>query len=214
MAPTIPPIPDEPPTPKDGGIAVPGGDTGENNLFDRIARQGADDWTRANTAQDMLTFMQNLTKNNCCIRNLTFSGHGWAPGRDNAVHRGPGIPGATAGSDGLYENATPHDSEGANLSDLGRQINAGKIRFCEPCTIQIHSCRISASFIRSLASLTKCNVVAASSSCRPYGPNPDLWESVPGVWKERTDQGGGYNGFWESEGGGPVREIGPVYEPR
>jgi hypothetical protein len=206
--------PPTPPSPKDGGISVPGGDNSENNLFDRVARDGADDWTRANTAQEMFAFMQRLTKNNCCIKNLTFSGHGWGPGRDNAVHRGPGIPGATPGSDGLYENGVAHDRGGANLSDLGTQISSGKIRFCKPCLIQIHSCRISPTFIQSLASVTKCKVVAAASSCRPYGPNPTWWESVPGVWKERTDQGGGYTGFWESDGGSPVREIGPVYEPR
>ena len=209
-----PNIPTEPPTPKDGAFSVPSGNDSQKNLFDKIAKDSADEWTRANTAQEMFAFMQRLTKDNCCIRNLTFSGHGWGPGAGNAPYRGPGIPGATAGSDGLYENGVAHDSRGANLSDLGAQISSGKIRFCKPCLIQIHSCRISRTFIQSMASLTKCKVVAASSSCRPYPANEDWWQSVPGVWEERTDQGGGYNGFWESDAGALVREIGPVYEPR
>ena len=191
------------------GISIPNGTSNQNNTFDQIASQDAADWERNTSANEMFAFLKRKTKENCCIKKLTIAGHGWGP----MAIQGPGIPGATLGTDGLYLTGIKHDESGASTSDLAIEINKKSIVFCKPCLIQIHSCRISAPFVVNLASITKCRVVAASASCLPNSVNPTLWDSVPGVWAENPKGGGGFTGFRQSKGGEKIEELSKTYDP-
>jgi RHS repeat-associated protein len=198
-----------PPTPVNLGISVPNGDISQDNLFDSVAALQADEWNRNLTGAEMIDSMKKISKNNCCIKKLTIAGHGWSAGGN-----GNGIPGAIAGSHGLYTTGFKHDSGGASIADLAKEIKEKTIKFCKPCLIQIHSCRISSEFVISLASATGCRVVAAATSCRPLPSNPKLWQSVPGVWKENPRGGGGFSGFRQSNAGGKIENLSETYDPR
>ena len=141
----------------------------QNNLFDQVAKKNSDKWMNVSTGQEMLGFMAQLTTNNCCVKRLTFGGHGWNHSSEPnqkpypPIQRGPGIPGASSGSSGSYEDGTAHDAGGATISDLKSRMDAGQVKFCRPCLIQIHSCRVSQSFITSLASTTGCRASRLTS---------------------------------------------------
>ena len=199
----------KPPTPVVVGISICNGDSCANNLFERIAKSGASEFRSVESGQEMINFLKEVTSKNCCIQKLTFAGHGWGS-RIDKIYRGPGIPGVGPGSGGLYIDEHKHDTAGASLSDLSEEVRSGRIRFCKPCVIQIHSCRISEDFVKGLARVTGCQVIAASSSCFPDTENPALWRSAPGTFYER----GSYNGFWSSNAGSEVEKIGNTHDPR
>jgi RHS repeat-associated protein len=210
------------PTPVNVGISIPNGETqSQNNLFDNVARRGSSQWMNASTGQEMLAAMEKFTANNCCVKRLTFAGHGWNHTKDptqGPIPRGPGIPGVTEDSAGFYEDGTTYDQGGATISDLRSRIDSGKVRFCKPCLIQIHSCRVSRTFIVSLAKTTGCRVVAGAASVFPSNrPNQrGKWESGPGVnWENtRFNPNAGYSGFEESDAGGPIQQKGSIYAPQ
>jgi RHS repeat-associated protein len=204
--------------PVNGGISVPNGTgstaNGQNDHFDKVADDGADKGKnqRANSGKEMLDFMQELSKNGCCIKTLTVAGHGWdSVQRDGTpAGDGPGLPGVADGS-GLYEDGPSGDRwatdpNARRLSDLEKDIADGKTTFCKPCEVRIHACNIAPGFAEKLGSITKCKVIYARGACS--GRNP--WRS--GVGKEP-----GYNnkdnGFWESDGGLPSTPTGNSYRP-
>jgi hypothetical protein len=218
---SLDPLQPLPLTPVNGGISIPNGfNQSQNNLFDSTASKGSSQWMNASTGLEMLGAMEKMTENNCCVKRLTFAGHGWdhtdKPQNKPypAIYRGPGIPGTTSGSAGFYENGTAHDQGGATISDLKSRIDSGKVRFSKPCLIQIHSCRVSRSFIVSLASVSGCRVVAAAASARPT--DNGKWQSAPGVWWENTkyNPNAGYSGFEASDAGSSVQQIGAIYDPQ
>jgi hypothetical protein len=96
---------------------------------------------------------------------------------------------------------------GRTISDLTKLVADGNVVFTKDALIQIHACRISSQFIEGLAKATGAKVVAASSSCAPDGSDY-RWKSAPGVWAERSE----YSGFWRSNAGDPVEEIGAIYD--
>jgi RHS repeat-associated protein len=205
-------------TPVNGGISVPNGSgptaNGQNSHFDDVARDGADKGKnqRANSGKEMLDFLQELSKNSCCIKKLTVAGHGWdSVQRDGTpAGDGPGLPGVADGS-GLYEDGPSGDRwatdpNARRLSDLEKDIADGKTTFCKPCEVRIHACNISSSFAEKLGSITKCKVIYARGACSGRRP----WKS--GVGKE---PGGNTpeNGFWQSDGGLPSTPTGNSYRP-
>jgi len=211
------------PRPVDAGSSIPNGTSGANNLFDRVA--GGE---RTESGKEMLEHLIEKSKNNCCVKTWTIAGHGWAssdstPGDNDNDHKGngngtgPGVPGVANGS-GFYTDGhggVDPAAGGATVRDLARAMSfvTGGINFCKPCTIQIHSCRISAQFTQQLAQTTGCKVVSAASSCKPNDRDPNKWDSVPGNWAEKSSQGGGNSGFQQSDGGGPVTPTVPIYQP-
>jgi hypothetical protein len=196
------------PTPVDGGASIPNGSSSQNNLFDDVAKRGSDKGKnqRVNSGEELLTFLTELSKNSCCIQTLTIAGHGWRGPTD-----GPGIPGVAGGS-GLYRDgsgwADPANG-GRSIQDLKDSISKGDVKFCSPCTIQIHACSISREFGSDLASATGCRVVAAGGGCDR--PLPNQWRSTA----QTGDNGNNpSNEFHESFPNGTQNDIGHTYNPR
>jgi RHS repeat-associated protein len=206
-------------TPVNGGISIPNGTgptaNGQIEHFDQVADDGADKGRkkRADSGKEMLDFLQELSKNSCCIKKLTVAGHGWdSVQRDGVTPAvdGPGLPGVADGS-GLYEDGPSGDRwatdpNARRLSDLEKDIVGGKTTFCKPCEVRIHACNISPSFAEKLGSITKCKVIYARGACS----GRRLWKS--GVGKE---PGGNTpdNGFWQSHGGLPSTATGNSFRP-
>ena len=180
------------------GIAFPTGTESAKNLFKNIARINSDKnrWKALNNGQEMIDFLIEQSNNFCDpIEVLTIAGHGWRF-RD-CGRGGEGIPGVgdrTGLYSSSYHSMINHFPDDATIVDLGLKIFQGKIKFAKDCLIQIHSCRIDESLSRELAIVTKCRVVAAAGSCRPYPKNPSKWQSCEGSYAEKSCP---YCGFYE-----------------
>lgn len=195
------------------GIFIPNGTGNENTHFRNIAsNDGKTSVSKAKTGKEILDILkeQTLSSDECCIRNLTFAGHGWAYNGSSSP-QGDGIPGADAGSSGLYLNK--RDPSSATLSELGAEIQNGTIRFCEDCRIQIYACRISDDFTNKLAKVTGCGVIAARGACHS-DPQNNTWLSGTGSWMERKEvPNSGFSLSYPNHDI-PPSSLGPAYKPR
>ena len=195
------------------GIFIPNGTGNENTHFRNIAsNDGKTSVSKAKTGKEILDILkeQTLSSDECCIRNLTFAGHGWAYNGSSSP-QGDGIPGADAGSSGLYLNK--RDPSSATLSELGAEIQNGTIRFCEDCRIQIYACRISDDFTNKLAKVTGCGVIAARGACHS-DPQNNTWLSGAGSWMERKEvPNSGFSLSYPNHDI-PPSSLGPAYKPR
>ena len=209
----------KPVTPVVGGATTGNGhSTGQNNLFKDLADKGAggiDKGRETPSGDELLDYLRELSKDNCCIKNIIIAGHGWASVAQDGTPAGdgPGIPGKADGS-GLYEdgpdgNAWASDPKAARISELQRDIKDGSTKFCKPCEIKIHACNIASSFAESLGKATGCKVTYAKGVCSPRSKNRK-WHS--GVGDEP-----GYdnmdNGFWQTDGGAPSVSVGNTITP-
>lgn len=139
---------------------------------------------------------------------MTIAGHGHGMGDYSPRN---GCPGADMLADeGFYydkswwENFTRNS---ADIENLANKISRGKITFCSPCLIQIYSCRKGRRFASKLAMTTGCRVVYASGACSPSKVNDNNWNSGPGDWEERNENGGRYMGFMEALPDGTIGEL-------
>ena len=193
------------------GIFIPNGNDNENNHFRNIASDnGRISASRANTGKEIIDTLREktLSSEKCCIRNLTFAGHGWAY-NGSFASQGDGIPGVGDTSSGLYLDK--RDDNSATVADLEREIQNGKIRFCEDCRIQIYACRISDNFTNALAKVTGCGVIAARGSC---SFRKNIWISGPESWAERNTVRNSTFSLSYPNHNIPPSDIGPVYKPR
>ena len=107
--------------------------------------------------------LQTVTSEQCgnCIKTLTIAGHGHS--RTSADSEN-GIPGK-GNNTGFYNSISTMFGSAADISDLKDLINADKVKFCNTCLIQIHSCRIGSVFASNFAQTTGCDVVFATGAC-------------------------------------------------
>lgn len=144
------------------------------------------------TGRDFVDFLEKLTQDCCCIKDLRIAGHG-----------GPnGFGGTFAGETGFYgtfpgERPVPgEDGRGPNhplvqardISDLEAAIKDGKIQFCPDCTIKIHACCPSAAFLEKLAKAT---------GCRATGPDDSV---VANIDDRDGDGNDSANSHWSTSG--------------
>ena len=199
------------PTPVSGGTTSENGhNSSENNLFQQIADNAAGNHANAGSSssgENLLNYLKDLTKGNCCIKDVVLAGHGWSGPSD-----GPGLPGDFDGN-GFYEDGLNGDrwadQGSARIGDLRREIRNGAIRFCQPCSIKIHACNIASSFTESLGQVTGCSVTYAKGSCSPTNKG-NKWHS--GVGNENGYDGQD-NGFWNTVGGAPSTPLGNIITP-
>jgi hypothetical protein len=210
------------PTPVNTGSYVPATAPSETSHFQDVSDASSDPSHsyQSNTGQQMIDQLKNESKNNCCVKTWTIAGHGWRSDADasgNVRPPGSGIPGNQSGPNGagLYLNDSYRGMDqkngGASLDGLQREIGAGNIKFCKPCTVQIHSCYISDAFILQMASVTGCKVIAAGGKCSGGG-DKRRWRSGP-TDHPKDDQATPQNGFRQGVPGQHVQPVGPSYPP-
>ncbi len=171
-------------TPQVIGIFFPNGTYSDNEHFKKIAsNNGRNSAISVNTGKELLQLLGRLMKSSddCCLKILTFAGHGWAYNEEFPEVRGNGLPGATENSDGLY--LFKKDAESKTLDELQKEVDVGNIKFCKGCRIQIYACRISDEFSNRLAKISGCVVVAARGSCSAI--DNETWSSGAATWDER-----------------------------
>ncbi|MHA3691458.1 RHS repeat domain-containing protein [Akkermansia sp. AKK6] len=194
--------------PVKGGVSMGNGNNdAENSLFSEIALKGVGGKGKKPTSKttptgkEFLSYLRELSKNDCCIKQLTIASHGW-------LVDGEGLPGKGDGV-GFYSDYYTWNKteESASMKDLKKDIDDNQIKFCKPCSIQIHACRISSSFAKSLGKTTGCSVVYAQGACSPRGKK---WHSGVG---EEDGYNNKENGFWKTDGGNDPISIGNIYTP-
>lgn len=210
------------PTPVNTGSYVPATNQPEADHFKDVSDASSDPGhsRETGTGQLMLDQLKDDSKKNCCVKTWTIAGHGWRSDPDangNTRPRGSGIPGSQGGPNGagLYNDdnypGLDKNNGGASLDDLQSEISAGTIKFCSKCTIQLHSCYVSDTFISHLASVTGCSVVGAGGKCSGGGGKKP-WKSGP-TDHPKDDKPDKDNGFRKGEPGQSVQPVGPSYPP-
>ena len=192
-----------------GGFAFSGWDIAgplEDGFFqDRAGGRNNPNVALGESGNDLLSHLEKLSQENCCIKDFRITGHGWDSHND-------GIPSSSPNEEnGFVLDKKDQDShstfgEGvADVKDLSDRITSGTIRFCKKCTISIYACRISDAFIEGLARATGCTVTASGGACRknPKGAG----------WETNADEEGDTNQFRKSEGGGAATNAGHVHVP-
>jgi RHS repeat-associated protein len=184
---------------------------GDEGQFDSIASSCSENWKAVSSGEEILSHLKTLTttSKSCCISEYTIAGHGWRY-RDDTKERdlGPGVPGG--GTDnGFYQDKTGKQAGAIDISDLQKAIDAGEIKFCKPCSIQIYSCRVSPSFSASLAKTTGCAVIGAAGSCFMGGDGK--WAC--GAKNSGEQAKGGYFGFYKCTPTGDMTFEGTTHEP-
>lgn len=204
-----PPAPPPPPSPVNGGAGANGwkdssGNSEDGYFEDQAGGRDNPNVGGFNNGKELLDQMENLSKNNCCIKNFKIASHGRGSSR-------PSIPSSEEGSNGFYGNGDTefgtHGPNGRTTDDLKKAITDGKIKFCGECSIEIYGCNLSP-ITQPLSAATGCNVVAAGGFCSPKGN---------GWFSDDYQQGNGPGDQWyQSTGGGAPTPIpgGPVYVPK
>jgi len=193
------------------GLGIIGATNGET-VFGNNASRAKEGYQSLNVknGKEFLALLERYTVAETCIPKIIFGGHGW---NSDQKHGGPGIPLGVAYS-GFYLDRKSFQAldldEGitANaifMSDLQNKISEQKIKFCDPCLIEIHSCNISEMFASDLSGTARCQVVSARGEVSPIDTKTGVldhnWVCVPG-----------FNRYTPNEKGIAGDYLGPEYE--
>lgn len=172
--------------------------TGDEAVFVNNAKKFSQHPFFAESGRAVLNHLQRYTKSNGCIPKMTFAGHGW-----RYVDGGPGLPMARNNA-GLYTNEKAIDrltvkgkksgriAGARSLDDLKDLVDKKKIKFCDNCMIQIHSCNIELDFGGFLAKNSGCQVIQSAGRCAPVDTQDG---SLDHHWISGKDKSGNYSGF-------------------
>lgn len=169
---------------------------GEKNFFEDLVKTRSGHSIRANNGQEIIDALTGRCAKDECISKWVHAQHGWAPNSPYGQSVGGGFGGGRSGDGtGFYcRDPSPQPDDGGrkkggrSLEDLKSAIASGKLKFCDPCTIYIYGCEVSAigSFAKDLSCATKCTVHAGSGNVstqhpdRSPGTGTDPWRADRG----------------------------------
>jgi hypothetical protein len=174
--------------------------TSTDQVFVNNARRFGRNPYMAETAKDLFDHLQSYTRTNGCIPKLTFAGHGW--GRSEG---GPGLPMSDWGTglytdregmreEGRFQGVWPFRSTKARtLKDLKKLVDRGRVKFCDRCLVQVHSCNVEEAFGESLSRLSGCQVITSAGQAAPVDTRDG---SLDHHWISGSDGSGTYSGFY------------------
>jgi hypothetical protein len=155
-------------------------------------------WTNGSS---FIKQLEDYTSRYGCIPKITSTSHGWRS--DDLTGEVHGLSGYR-GFNGIYarDEHRPRnfDRFGTRTIEthMRQSIQAGKIRFCQTCVIQIYACNVSAEFANVFAQVSGCQTVTATGQGSPYFQKMGTaeerakttsafhyWSSTAATWAER-----------------------------